>query len=424
MWQNVKFANAPLQIIDGDRGKNYPKKSEFLESGYCLFLDTKNVRPNGFNFSNNHFISEEKDSLLKKGKIARNDIVMTTRGTLGNVGYYGPNVIYDNIRINSGMIILRANSELLLPLFLYQYIRSPLFQKLIYLFRSGSAQPQLPIRDINYMGLPLPILPTQKKIASILSNYDNLIENNTKRIQILEEMAKRIYKEWFVDFKYPGHENDELVDSELGMIPERWKVKSLKNFGKVLTGSTPSKKVPEFYGKEVPFIKTPDMHDDMFCIKTGEYLSILGSDSQIKKMLPKNTLCVSCIGTAGVVSITTENSHTNQQINSIVLNDQTNREYLYFSLLNLKKTIEQYGATGATMANLSKGKFEALKIVFPNISFINEFHQICMPIFSKILNLQYSIQKLKKTRDYLLPKLISGKVDVSELDIDTSILDD
>ena len=195
---------------------------------------------------------------------------------------------------------------------------------------------------IENLDIPLPPLPTQQKIASILSVYDNLIENNTRRIQILEEMAQRIYKEWFVDFKYPGHENDKLVDSELGMIPEEWEVKKIKDLGDVITGSTPSKKVPEYYGIDIPFIKTPDMHGNIFSIETNECLSHLGAESQIKKMLPSGSLCVSCIGTAGVVCITTQPSQTNQQINSIITHKSDIREYLYFSLLGLKETINWY----------------------------------------------------------------------------------
>lgn len=115
-WPLVKFADAPLDIIDGDRGKNYPKQNEFHHEGFCLFLNTGNVTSNGFDFNSCQFITEDKDNVLRKGKLARNDIVMTTRGTIGNVAYFHNGVEFEHIRLNSGMVILRVDQDELYPL--------------------------------------------------------------------------------------------------------------------------------------------------------------------------------------------------------------------------------------------------------------------------------------------------------------------
>lgn len=260
---------------------------------------------------------------------------------------------------------------------------------------------------------------TQKKIAGILSTHDDLIENNNKRIKILEEMAQMLYKEWFVNFKFPNHQNTKFVDSELGRIPEGWEVKPIKDFGSVCTGKTPSTKNPDNFGNFMPFIKTPDMHNGIFCIKTSEYLSKKGVLSQRNKILPADSLCVSCIGTAGIVSITTTESQTNQQINSIVLNDLKHREFLYFTLSELKETILKYGSIGATMANLSKSKFEELKIIHPKEDFIIKFNETTKAFFDQIKNLLFKNQNLRKTRDLLLPRLISGELSVENLEVKT-----
>ena len=282
---------------------------------------------------------------------------------------------------------------------------------------SGSAQPSLNRNYVYTLEALTPPLPTQKKIASILSAYDDLIENNNRRIKILEEMAQNIYREWFVHFRYPGHEDVPMVDSELGQIPQGWEVKKVADFGDVLTGKTPSKKVPEYFGANIPFIKPPDMSNGMFCLATEDGLSAKGAASQPKKTIPPNSLCVSCIGTPGLVVITHKESQTNQQINSIVLPDIIQREYLYFALLALKPTIDQYAATGATMPNLSKGKFENLHLIYPELQVITDFHMVTEPIFEEIRTVQVQNQNLRKTRDLLLPKLISGQLDVEELDI-------
>jgi type I restriction enzyme S subunit len=114
-WRECKLGFAPLEILDGDRGKNYPAQDEFQTSGHCLFLSTKNVRVDGFDFSDCQYISKERDELLRKGKLKRNDIVLTTRGTVGNIGFFDDSVKFENIRINSGMVIIRPNEDELLP---------------------------------------------------------------------------------------------------------------------------------------------------------------------------------------------------------------------------------------------------------------------------------------------------------------------
>jgi len=169
----------------------------------------------------------------------------------------------------------------------------------------------------------------------------------------------------------------------------------------------------------MPFIKTPDMHGNMFVLEVGEYLSKGGADSQNSKTLPENSICVSCIGTVGIVSITSCPSQTNQQINSIVLKNESTREFLYFALLDLKETIQKYGATGATMANLNKGKFESLDLSCPNVTLLNAFRERVEDIFNNIRTLLRKNINLRKTRDLLLPKLISGEIDVEKLDIQT-----
>jgi type I restriction enzyme S subunit len=230
-------------------------------------------------------------------------------------------------------------------------------------------------------------------------------------------MAQALYREWFVKFKFPGNEKVGMVESELGMVPEGWEVKRLADFGNVITGKTPSKAVPENFGSFMPFIKTPDMHENMFCVQTGEYLSERGASSQKNKTLPPNSLCVSCIGTAGIVSITSVKAQTNQQINSIVLSSERYREFVYFALLGLKDVINRYGANGATMVNLNKGKFEALNVICPDAKNISAFHDLVSSNFDSIKTLQIKNINLRRTRDLLLPKLISGEVDVENIDV-------
>lgn len=253
-----------------------------------------------------------------------------------------------------------------------------------------------------------PEIETQNKVADILSTYDNLIENNNKRIKLLEKMAENLYKEWFVRFRFPGYEGAKFENG----IPNEWKIKRLFEFGKIETGKTPSKKQDQNYGEDIMFIKTPDMHDNIYVISTDEFLSTEGHLTQPKKLLPENSIMVSCIGTGGVVAINDKPAHTNQQINSIILNKSEYLEWLYFVCKNLKETIEMFGATGSTMTNLSKGKFEKLKIVSPPEKVILEYHELTKNLFIEVRVLLHKNELLAKQRDLLLPRLMSGKLKV------------
>ena len=145
-----------VDFIDGDRGKNYPTFDEFTSTGYCLFLNASNVTSTGFNFDNCMFVSEEKDKLMNKGHLSPYDIVLTSRGTIGNVALYDKHIKYENARINSGMLIIRPKTKRLSPYFIYALLKSSYMKAAIERFKSGSAQPQLPIKDLQKITFEIP----------------------------------------------------------------------------------------------------------------------------------------------------------------------------------------------------------------------------------------------------------------------------
>jgi restriction endonuclease S subunit len=188
-WDVVTIKDAPLKLIDGDRGVNYPKLSDFTSGGYCLFLNNKNIKNDRFVFSDIQFVSREKDELLRKGKLKRLDVVLTTRGTVGNVAFHDNNVAFENIRINSGMILLRACEELN-PDFLYHLMKSPFMKKRYADVVSGSAQPQLPIRSLQQIYIPIPPEDEQEKIVEISQAIDEKISINNNYKKILIKLKK------------------------------------------------------------------------------------------------------------------------------------------------------------------------------------------------------------------------------------------
>jgi len=238
----------------------------------------------------------------------------------------------------------------------------------------------------------------------------------------MDTLAQAVYAEWFVNFRFPhstssgqaGHEKIKMVDSgtDFGKIPEGWKVEQIREIGKVITGKTPPTSNKSNFGDYMPFIKTPDLHGSIFCISTHEGLSTQGVGIQKNKIIPKDSIVVSCIGTIGVVGITTRDSQTNQQINSIIPTQTDIREYLYFVCVNLKNHLKNIGANGATMGNVNKEKFESTKILLPSDAMISLFRGMTQDMFEAIKSLSYQNANLRQTRDLLLPKLVTGEIRV------------
>ena len=414
-WEIRKLGDV-VKIVDGDRGSNYPNGSDFVShDGYCVFLNAKNVPNSMFDFSVRVYITKEKDLLLRKGKLQRGDFVITTRGTVGNYAYYSENISYDNIRINSGMIIVKINDLLFYKYFKYYLAYE--FKTQLNSFVSGSAQPQLPIKDLVRLSITIPPLAEQKSIASVLSGLDDKIELNQQINKKLEEMAQAMFKQWFIDFNFPDENGNpyknfggEMVDSELGQIPYGWSVGKLGDFGRIICGRTPPKNKMEFFGGEIPFIKIPDMHDRIFILNTVDTLTKSGSNFQITKIIPENSICVSCIATVGLVSITTQQSHTNQQINSIILDKKGCLYYLYLLLKNNKNNLRMLASGGTTTPNMNTSIFKHISVITPNITLLEMFYQIVSSAFEQIKINMIEINTLSVLRNSLLPKLMSGEI--------------
>lgn len=335
-------------------------------------------------------------------KVKGPGVVTGRSGSLGVVQY-----VKDNYwPLNTSLYVkdFKGND----PKFVYYFLQTMQLEN----FNSGAGVPSLNQNHLHKQKIFVPDTPSQRLIASILSAYDDLIDVNNQRIKLLEETARELYKEWFVRMRFPGYKEAKFVKG----LPEGWSLKELQEFGKIYTGKTPSTKKREYFGGDIPFIKTPDLHKNQFVFETEEYLTEKGNNTQRRSTLPKGSICVSCIGTAGIVGITTaEKSQTNQQINSLIPNDIKSREYLFHAISDLKETIELYGYTGATMTNLSKGKFEKLKILYAKPELVEKYSHIVSPMFEQIQIMQQQNTQLRQIRDRLLPRLISGKLIIKEI---------
>ncbi|WP_026001957.1 restriction endonuclease subunit S [Vreelandella stevensii] len=218
-WESKKLDEC-FECIDGDRGPNYPKKHEYLDSGYCLFLSTKNVRPFGFGFTDQVFISKEKDEILRKGRLTRGDLVITTRGTLGHVASFDESVPFEIVRINSGMLILRKKQPDYSNDYFKILIASPLFRKFINDQSTGSAQPQLPAKILKGFILPIPSPEEQteivRRVDQLFAHADRIeqqVNNALARVNSLTQsiLAKAFRGELTEQWR---KDNPELISGE------------------------------------------------------------------------------------------------------------------------------------------------------------------------------------------------------------------
>lgn len=271
----------------------------------------------------------------------------------------------------------------------------------------GTKMPRGDKKSIMQYELQLFDIKTQKRIASILKVLDKKIELNNAINKNLEQQAQAIFKAWFVDFE-PFNEE----------MPSDWIIGTVDDLGtEIICGKTPPTKKKEYYGGNTPFITIPDMHGCVYNVSTERYLSAAGVALQPKKTLPPNTVCVSCIGTAGLVNLVSEKSQSNQQINSIVPKEGISAYYIYLLMQTLSETINKLGQSGSTIVNLNKTQFGKIQVAIPSEQVLCNFDTLCKPLFEMILSNQKENIELANLRDALLPKLMSGELDVSDIDL-------
>jgi type I restriction enzyme S subunit len=427
-WSSLTLEFAPIDIVDGDRGKNYPSSYDFkINEGYCLFLSTKNVTHEGFKFIEQNFISEQKDKELNKGKLLKNDIVLTTRGTIGNLAIFDDKVPYEHVRINSGMVIIRPRTEHISPKWLYHFFKNSKEQ--FSNFTSGSAQPQLPIRDLKKIELFLPPLPEQQAIAEVLSSLDDKIDLLHKNNKTLEEMAETLFRQWFVEFKFPHEKssslgNKEMKSSDYGLIPKDWNYGTIGDVtGIIETGRRPkggvgllSNGVPSIGAENVKNIGYYNFDKTKF-ISEDYYEKMSSGKLQNRDILVYKDGGVpgtfiphfSMVGEGFPYSKMAINEH----VFRLVSKDKYFQNFLFF-WLNTDLIVSELAerGTGAAIPGINSTQLKQTPCLVPDKETLVKFDTIVEPLVHKILKNSLSIKNLGILRDTLLPKLMSGQVRV------------
>ena len=410
--QNYKyFKDTKIRFIDGDRGKNYPSKKELLNQGYCVFLDTSNVVEGGFNFAKNVFISKEKDSILGQGKLQRDDVVLTTRGTIGNTAFYGEEILFKNIRINSGMIIIRSDKTEYLPYYLYLFIRSNLFKTQCKKICSGSAQPQLPVSALNYVSLPGVDLIDQEKTVRSIACFDKKIDLNAKINSELEFLSELIYDYWFLQFEFPDKNGKPYKSSGGEMefkkevkkeIPKGWTVKKISEVADCIMGQSPKGDTYNYENKGIGLINGPaDYKNKSLYCKT-----FTTSPSRICQ---KDDLVLCIRATIGNLVYSESEYCLGRGVAAVRPKNKQYSESIYFHLL---KEINRFKlhAGGSIIKGISRDDLSNSYYINPDEKTMKNFHEIVKPMFDLYRSNKVNSLTLQEIRDWLLPMLINKQV--------------
>ncbi len=398
-WIDCKIADLGT-VIGGATPST--KKLEYYENGSIAWITPKDLST-----FRGRYIRRGERNITEIGLkscstqlLPKNTVLFSSRAPIGYIA-----IAENELCTNQGFksVIPNENTD---PLFLYYLLKYN--KNKIESMGSGTTFKEVSGNTLKNIVVSVPRdKKVQEQISSILGAIDDKIEANEKINNNLEQQAQAIFKAWFVDFE-PFN----------GEMPSDWITGTVDNLGtEIICGKTPSTKKKEYYGGNIPFITIPDMHDCVYNVSTERYLSAAGVASQPKKTLPPNTICVSCIGTAGLVTLVSEKSQSNQQINSIVPKEGISAYYIYLLMQTLSETINKLGQSGSTIVNLNKTQFGKIQVAIPSEQVLYNFDTLCKPLFEMIHSNQKENLKLANLRDALLAKLMAGDLDISDIDL-------
>lgn len=391
-WSTATLADIalPRGLVGGPFGSKLVSK-DYVNQGTPVIRGKNLTHGRWVSFEDSVFVTAEKVDRDLRGNLAEpGDIIYTQRGTLGQVAVIAEGA--DNSVISQSQMRLRVDPSKVDPMFVYYWSCSPDFQQAVFDHAIVAGVPHINLGILGELPIPIPPLATQARIASILGFIDNLIENNRRRVEVLEEMARAIYREWFVKFRYPGHEDVPLVDSPLGPIPEGWQASTI---GEVIQLK---------YGKALKADA-----------RRGGSVSVVSSAGIVgwhdETLVEGPAIVVGRKGNVGSV----------HWVDGPCWPIDT--AYYVDTDLPLRFVVEQlrraeFTNSHAAVPGLSRESAYALPFLSPPSQLLSSFQALIDPLGSQASALLLQCEKLVGLRDLLLPKLVTGQINVSALNLD------
>lgn len=397
-WKKAKLSECCQSISDGDH-QAPPKSNKGIP-----FVTISNIKDNSFDFTNcMHVPQSYYDNLLAKRKPQKGDILYSVVGSFGI-----PVLIKENVKFTfqRHIAILRPNPHIVEPAYMYYSMLSKAFFLQADAAAIGAAQRTISLSSLQNLTINLPDLPTQRRIASILSAYDDLIENNRRQIKLLEEAAQRLYREWFVELRFPGHEGVKVVDG----VPEGWMKGTVDNIVKLLSGY-PFKSSEYVSSGKYRLITIKNVKDGEFSPDNVDYIDQLPDKVPSHCILTEGDILLSLTGNIGRVCIV---NGYNYLLNQRVAKLQTLHPAYAYCMFRSKEMLNKMTAlsNGVVQQNLSPIRAEKIRILIPSSNLLSQFKNIVEPIISQIILLNNQITFACEARDRLLPELMDGEMEV------------
>lgn len=373
-------------------------------SGYPL-IRTPNIGKGRFNLEGVHRVSE---GVYKQRNLRAtpqdNDLIFAREAPAGNVA-----IIKNGEKFCLGQrtVLIRPNSQYVSPDFLTYFLLAPQQQYGLLGTANGATVAHVNIPTIRELEINLPSLKTQYRIADILSAYDDLIENNRKQIKLLEEAAQRLYKEWFVDLRFPGHEHTKIVDG----VPEGWEIYRFSDKVDIMSGGTPKTDNPNYYNGTIPFYTPKDSDGAFFAFKTITNITEEGLNNCNSRIYPQNTVIITARGTVGKTTLLGVPMAMNQSCYALKSDEIAAPYYLFFAL-NKEIASLKTMSNGGVFNTIIVKTFDNIHIAIPSNNLITTFETFVTPIMEQIKVKTKENFALSEARDRLLPKLMSGEVEV------------
>lgn len=400
-----------MQITDGKHGDCENQEN----SGY-YFVSVKDIDDGEINYSNARQITKfDFEDTDRRTKLENEDILITNSGTIGKFVFVN-SPLSRKTTFQKSVAIIKPNKNKIIPKFLYYYLISEKRQLVEY--AGGTTQKNLLLRDIRNFEVKIPDESRQKKIIMILNDIDQLISVNKKLNKNLDELCHSLFKYYFIDF-IPFCD-DDFIDSDIGEIPKEWSITTVGNILDCKLGGTPSRSNESYWGGSIAWINSGKVNDFRI-IEPSEYITEKGLKKSATKLLPAKTTVIAITGaTLGQISLLEIDSCANQSVIGIIPNINYPYEFVYPLISSILIDLLKH-QTGGAQQHINKNNVESFKIICPPAEIISEYKTIVSPIYSKISDNCFEIEKLQKLRDTLLPKLMSGEIDVSKINCDLEL---
>lgn len=350
----------------------------------------------------------ENDAKYQRTKLKGGELIVTVVGTCGKTAIVPPQFVGCNLVRATCLIDIEDET---ICRWIKYYIDSPQGQAYINRNLNTTVQATLNVKNLNEMPIPFYSKEYTSNVVKILSSLDRKIELNNKINADLEEMAQAIFKNWFVDFE--PFKDGKFVDSELGMIPEGWKVGTLGDFCKCLLGGTPSRSKEEYWNGDVNWINSGEINKFRI-LEASEKITELGLSKSATKLLPKKTTVLAITGaTLGQVSLLEIDTCTNQSVIGVLENAEVPYEYIYPFIKDRIEMLIQH-QTGGAQQHINKDNVESLIFLLPAINVLEDYISLVSPMYKRIESQCFENLYLSTLRDTLLPRLMSGELEVPE----------